>query len=64
MLLAYGLGSAIGPISISTVMNLLGANGIFYCFIFVLAIMGIFMMIRVFSSDKAVGPGGGYRVVR
>jgi len=52
MMLAYGFGSAIGPITISTVMNFLGPNGIFYSFIFVLFFFNVYMLIRTCINSK------------
>ncbi|MCH9753489.1 MAG: hypothetical protein K0T99_01140 [Alphaproteobacteria bacterium] len=60
MMLAYGFGSAVGPVSVSLTMQYFGPNGIFYTFIVSLLLMIIFMIIRIIASDKAVGVGGGY----
>jgi len=46
MMLAYGIGSAIGPVCISVVMGEVGPNGIFYSFIFILAMLSVFMVVR------------------
>lgn len=60
MLLAYGIGSFLGPVSISLTMSFLGPNGLFYSFIVTLLFMIIFMIIRMRASNKAIGVGGGY----
>lgn len=60
MMLAYGVGSALGPVSVSLAMKYFGPDGIFYSFIFSLILMIIFMSIRMVTSEKAVGVGGEY----
>jgi len=60
MMLAYGAGSSLGPVSISLTMKYFGPDGIFYSFIFSLIVMIIFMSIRMIASNKSVGVGGEY----
>lgn len=59
MLLAYGAGSVLGPVSISLIMGKVGADGIFYSFIIAFGVMLSFMLVRMFLSRKSIAARGG-----
>jgi len=60
MLLAYGIGCVLGPVSISLATWAFGPNGLFYSVIIDLLFMVIFMMMRIRASNKAIAIGGEY----
>ena len=54
MLLAYGIGSVLGPIVISYFMGLGGPQGLFISFAIAILIFGIFVTLRVLRSKKTI----------
>lgn len=58
MMLSYGAGSVIGPITISLIMGKVGPSGIFYSFALAFCVMLLFMFTRMFLSRKRIAAHG------
>jgi len=58
MMLAYGAGSVIGPVTISIIMGYVGPSGIFYSFALAFCVMLLFMLTRMFLSRKTISAQG------
>jgi MFS family permease len=58
MMLAYGAGSVIGPVTISIIMSKVGPSGIFYSFALAFCLVLIFMLTRIFLSRKTISTKG------